>query len=319
MACRPESVDPSVCCQDPVDRLELLPRGFDYAVQFTGIRSSHRPLSNQQYCHFSLNTAAGTHDISRTIQPSFRRPKINWRISLPTILLTGANRGIGLELVRQYVSDGWTVIATCRDPESASDLTAISGNITIRKLDVQQYDHISQLAAEIRETPIDVLFSNGAIGAPRDPDDSSVTFGDIDVPLLLDYFRTNTIGPIKLTEAFLPNVLASVQKKIVFMSSRGASLTERGNLPHHKPGGNYSYRVSKAALNAASRSLAFDLRPQGVTVLTLNPGWVRTRMGGDDADLSVSFSVENMRRIIHSSNLEETGSFFEYDGTALSW
>src|SRR5439155_18995660 len=147
------------------------------------------------------------------------------------------------------------------------------------------------------------------------------TFGNLDVESWLEVFRTNTIAPLKITEALIENVRSSQRKMIVFISSSAGSISERGQLPHHKPGGSYIYRTSKAALNAAAKSLAFDLKTEteGVSVLVLHPGWVRTDSGGTSADLEVAHSVKCMREVIASFSLPESGAFKDYAGRGIGW
>ena len=129
----------------------------------------------------------------------------------------------------------------------------------------------------------------------------------------------NTVAPLKVTEAFLPNVRASRLKLLVYMSSRSGSIAERGTLPHHQPGGNYHYRTSKAALNSAIKSIAFDLKNEEIGVLALHPGWVRTRGGGATAPLSPDESVTRMRRTIDAFSLDRSGTFQDLDGQTIAW
>ena len=235
---------------------------------------------------------------------------------MPTVLITGASSGLGLEFARQYAAAGWRVIASSRGERGFDALENLAGNVALQKLDITDDNQIKALAWVLRDEAVDVLVNNAAIHGPRD---QSASFGSLDVAAWLNVLRVNAIAPMKVTEAFLPNVRAGVQKKIVFISSRAGSIAERGLLPHHQSGGPYTYRSSKAALNAAAKSLAFDLAPSGVSVITLHPGWVRTEMGGTEAGLNQETSVAGMRRVISQSSVTDSGVFRNYDGSVIPW
>lgn len=235
---------------------------------------------------------------------------------MPTVLITGASRGLGLEFARQYADDGWRVIATYHRRESVARLREISGDIHIRPMDVANPSEIEAVATDLRGEAIDVLVNNAGIHGPRD---ASASFGRIDVATWLDVMRVNAMAPLKVTEAFLEHVRASDQKRVVFISSRAGSIVERGLLAHQKPGGSYIYRSSKAALNAVARGLAFDLGAEGIGVLVLHPGWVKTDMGGPDATIDDETSVSGMRRIIRESSPADSGTFRNYDGEVIPW
>ena len=235
---------------------------------------------------------------------------------MPTVMITGANRGLGFEFAKQYASEGWRVVATCRNVEHARELRVLSDLVTVHKLEVTNPADISALAEEMRGIPVDVLIHNAAA---QGPSGKTATFGNLDVEAWLEVFRTNTIAPLKITEALIENVRSSERKLIIFISSRAGSISERGQLPHHRPGGSYVYRTSKAALNAAAKSLAFDLKTEGISVLVLHPGWVRTDSGGKGADLEVGFSVKCMREVIASFSLPQSGAFKDYSGREIGW
>lgn len=232
------------------------------------------------------------------------------------MFITGASSGLGLEFARQYAAEGWKVIATSRGSRSFDAVGKLTGEVVIRKLDITDDSQIKALADEFRDEPVDVLLNNAAIHGPRD---ERASFGSLDVTAWLEVLRVNTIAPMKVTEAFLPHVQAGGQKKVVFVSSRAGSIAERGRLPHHRHGGPYTYRSSKAALNAAVKSLAFDLAPMGISVVTMHPGWVRTEMGGAEAGLDQETSVAGMRHVISQSSVFEGGIFKNYDGTVIPW
>lgn len=235
---------------------------------------------------------------------------------MSTILITGSNRGIGLAFCRAYSELGWEVVATCRNPDNATDLKQLSGKITILPLDVTSGKSIAALVDTLKEKPIDILVNNAAIHGPRD---ASGTFGKIDLDAWMEVMKVNAMAPIKLTEALLPNVLQSAQKKLVFISSMAGSISLRGSQPHHKTGGPYIYRTSKAALNAAVKAIGFDLRAQGVSVVALHPGWVKTETGGWDAPGDPSESVAAMLPLIDAATPEGNGVFLNVDGTVIGW
>ena len=228
-----------------------------------------------------------------------------------TILITGANRGIGLELTRQYASNGWHVIACCRHPDSADALHALKaehGQVSIYALDVSDTHQIKALARELSGQPIDILFNNAGIYGPSD-----AVFGNTDEERWLECFRVNTIAPMKIMEAFVEHVAASQKKIIATMSSKMGSMEDNGS------GGSYIYRSSKAAVNAVMKSASIDLQPRGIRVAILHPGWVLTDMGGPNAEITVTESVKHLRSILDNLNPETSGSFFDIDGSIIPW
>jgi NAD(P)-dependent dehydrogenase (short-subunit alcohol dehydrogenase family) len=235
---------------------------------------------------------------------------------MPTVFITGSSRGLGLEFAQSYAGEGWRVIATCRQPAAASDLRAIPGDVQIDELDITNTPSIKALAAKLAGKPIDILINNAGVHGYRD---ARASFGDIDVENWLQVFKVNAVAPLKVTEAFLPNLLAGERKKIVFISSRAGSITERGSLPHHKTGGPYAYRSSKAALNCVAKGVAFDLRAKGVAVVILHPGWVKTETGGWDAPMDPATSVQSMRKVIDEASPSDNGAFRNFDGELIPW
>lgn len=235
---------------------------------------------------------------------------------MPTILITGASHGLGLEFTRQYAADGWKIIATCRCSDTAVDLKKIAGNVHIRSMDITDTSQVMAVAAELGGEAVDVLLNNAGIHGPRD---AKASFGEIDVTAWLDVMRVNVFAQLKVTEAFLDCIKVSDRKIIVFISSRAGSIAERGLLPHHRPGGSYIYRSSKAALNSVAQSLAFDLTPQGIGILVLHPGWVKTEMGGPEATIDRKTSVSGMRKVIEKFSLAGSGTFYNYDGKVIPW
>ena len=228
-----------------------------------------------------------------------------------TVLITGSNRGIGLELARQYATQGWRVLACCRHPDQATALNRLGDkfpNITLHTLDVTRKDQVQKLAADLHDCPIDILFNNAGIYGLDD-----AAFGNTDEARWLECLRTNVIAPMKMMEAFMTHVAASKHKLIAAMSSKMGSMADNGS------GGSYIYRSSKAALNAVMKSAAIDLAPRRVKVAILHPGWVQTDMGGPGAEISAAESVGRMREILGTITPENSGTFFDIDGTTIPW
>jgi len=227
---------------------------------------------------------------------------------VPTALVTGANRGIGLEFVRQYAADGWRVHAACRDPDGARDLKKIAGDVELHRLDVTDARQIAALAKALKGEPIDLLINNAGVYGARGDGPGHMDYAAWEATL-----RVNTLAPLRVSEALLPNVAASGKKLIVAITSRMASIDL------NTEGGSYAYRSSKAALNAAMRSLAADLRARGVIVAVFSPGWVKTDMGGRGATVGVADSIAGMRSVIARLRPADSGKFFSYDGSTIPW
>jgi len=228
---------------------------------------------------------------------------------MSTILITGANRGIGLSLTQHYLQEGDKVYATYRDKSNAQALLSleqISPNLTCLELEITDYQSVRSLASELN--PIDILISNAGYYGPK-----GYVLGDIDVEEWRKVFEINTIAPLKLVEAFLPLMASSSVKKIACLSSKVGSMAENTS------GGGYIYRSSKAALNSVVKSLSNDLSPQGFTVLALHPGWVQTEMGGPNALISTETSAKGLSRVIRSACSNDSGQFINYDGSAIDW
>lgn len=226
---------------------------------------------------------------------------------MPTLLITGANRGIGLELTKRYAADGWTVIATCREPQSATDLKAIRG-ISVEALDVTDYAAVDKLAQTYDGTAIDLLLNNAGIYGNRD---GALKVSDFDT--YLQVLHVNSVAPMKLALAFLPHLKATKGgAKIATISSRMGSISLGG-------GGSYAYRASKAAINAGMHNLALDLKSSGISCITLHPGWVKTDMGGAGADIDVATSAAGLKTVIDGLTLRDTGKFYNYDGGEIPW
>lgn len=226
---------------------------------------------------------------------------------MPSLLITGANRGIGLEFVKQYATDGWDIVACCRDPKDAKDLLAVKGKVTVEVLDVTDYAAVDALAQKYNGRTIDLLINNAGIYGTRNP---AVSIGDPD--LYLKVLQVNSVAPMKVTLAFLPALKRAKQPKIATISSRMGSIGSGS-------GGSYVYRASKAAINAAMHNLAIDLKGDGITCIVMHPGWVKTDMGGAGADITAETSVSGLRQTIARAQPEDTGKFFNYDGSEIPW
>jgi len=235
---------------------------------------------------------------------------------MPSVLITGANRGIGLELAKQYIGQGWQVLTTCRDMRNATDLTALSekNKLTVYQLDVTDHVAIDELAKELAEKPIDVLINNaGIIGPVPIPENiHRQNFGSIDYDLWQQVLQTNTFAPVKLAEALLPNILTGDLKKIVTISSTVGSVVERKTPA-------YAYATSKAAVNKAMTLLAEDLRAQGVAVGLICPGYVKTRMDFGDADVEIPESAAGIRERIVELDMALSGTFRRFNGERIAW
>ncbi|HUN25586.1 MAG TPA: SDR family oxidoreductase [Steroidobacteraceae bacterium] len=232
---------------------------------------------------------------------------------MATVLVTGASRGLGLELVRQYGAEDWEVIACARAPSKAAELAALAaasaGRIRVHPLDVTDFAAVDVLARELGGRSIDVLINDAGTMGGR-----GGGFGASAFPEWESIFRLNAFAPMKMAEAFVAHVARSTEKKIVSVSTIMASMA-RNDL-----GGFYPYRASKAALNAITVSLAVDLgRRHGIIAAAVHPGWVRTDMGGPRADIDARTSVLGMRQVIAGLTPERAGRFWAYDGSELPW
>ncbi|CAE6498801.1 MAG TPA: KR domain-containing protein [Nitrosomonas nitrosa] len=231
---------------------------------------------------------------------------------MPTILITGSNRGLGLEWCRQYVQAGWRVLATCRFPAEAKALQQLkkeNNALTLHRLDVTDHDQIHTLAKELADHPIDLLINNAGVYFEKyvRPDQTT------DYGAWAHTFSVNSIGAMRVSRAFLDHLRRSQKRLIVAITSHMGSIAEIENP------GSYFYRSSKAALNAAMKGFSLELKPLQIGVLLLHPGWVRTQMGGPDGLLSPQESVENMRNRVDTFTLADSGRFLRYDGHEIPW
>ncbi len=230
---------------------------------------------------------------------------------MPTLLITGANRGIGLELCKQYLAEGWEVHACCRKPKKANELKTLTEknkNLTIHELDVTNDKQMDKLKKALKNKPVDILLNNAgvhALGASQ--------FGKTDDKAWEEAVAINLIAPMKMMEHFVENVAISDKKIIASMSSK------MGSMDDNSSGGSYAYRATKAALNAVMVSAAHDLRHLDITALILHPGWVRTDMGGPNGEISVQESAQKLRKILDECDITDSGKFFDIDGSIIPW
>jgi NAD(P)-dependent dehydrogenase (short-subunit alcohol dehydrogenase family) len=228
---------------------------------------------------------------------------------LLSVLITGANRGLGLEFGRQYEADGWRVFATCRQPNSAADLQnlAKAGTLKIFRLDVTDRTTIKEAARQIQE-PIDVLINSAGIAGPSDQ-----RTGKVDYEAWRKVLDVNTMGPLRVTEAFIPHLARSARKLVVTITSGMGSIGDNGS------GGSIPYRSSKAAVNMVVRTVAIDLADRGIVSVVISPGWVKTDMGGPNAPLTASESVGAIRRLVSTLGPALSGRFFNHNGREYPW
>ena len=222
-----------------------------------------------------------------------------------TVLITGANRGIGLELARQFSERGNTVIGTARKPAEAMDLKALK--VRVEQLDVTDTASVQALAGRLQGEPIDLLVNNAGIGGH-----TADSFAATDFDLVAQTFDVNSLGPMRVTQALLPNLEAGEGKTVVQISSTMGSIEQNR-------GGYYGYRASKAALNMFNKSLAAELGKRGYTCIVMHPGWVKTRMGGAAAPVKPEDSVAGMLKVIEGLTPEDNGRFIDFQGPAIPW
>lgn len=224
-----------------------------------------------------------------------------------TALVTGANRGIGLELVRTLRSRGHAVIGTARDPDDASELTTAASETL--QLDHADPKSVAALARTLGDRPIDLLINNAGVG------DKPGTLDDLDCDSLEAFFRVNAIGPMRVTQALLPSIRAGNAGEggtVVNISTIMSSIATTG-------AGYYGYRASKAALNMLAKLASLDLASDGVMVVNLHPGWVQTRMGGENAAITPKESAQGLVRVIENLTDDMRGGLYDYKGEKIPW
>lgn len=227
-----------------------------------------------------------------------------------TVLVTGANRGLGLEFVRQYAARGAEVIATCRNPADAAELSALakeSGLVSIHALDVNDAPAAAAFVASLSGKPIDVFVCNAGINSPP------AKVGEIDEAGFLRVMQTNVMAPMRLVGLLTDQVAASRDRRMVFLGSR------MGSMGANDRGGGYVYRASKAALHAVVKSLSIDLADRGIVCVLLHPGAAKTAMAGARGTVEVADSVSGMLTIVDRAGPAESGHLFNYTGEELPW
>lgn len=229
------------------------------------------------------------------------------------IVVTGANRGIGLELVRQLHARGDTVEACARNPDDARELRALAGDrVRLHRVDVTDAETVRALADALGTAAIDIVFNvAGIYGGPKQS--LRQMADDLALEDVARTYDINAIGPLRMSVALLPHVRRGTAKKLVHLTSG------MGSIADNTSGGYYAYRMSKAALNMMSRSLAVDLRGDGITSIVINPGWVQTDMGGASAPTPVSASVAGILREVDRATLADSGEFLNWKGNRYAW
>lgn len=227
---------------------------------------------------------------------------------MTTILITGANRGIGLGLAKHAAERGYSVIGTARSPEQADELRAVAS--LVEQLNTDSAESVASLADRLAGEPIDILVNNAGI-FPHECDD----INDLDLDALDRVIQTNTIGPIMLTRALIPNLEQSERKSVVSITSNLGSISDasKGQM------GFLGYRTSKAALNMANATMAHQLKPKGISCVVVHPGWVQTDMGGQAAPLTPDQSTSSIMDTIDRLSIEDSGRFLDYRGKEMLW
>jgi NAD(P)-dependent dehydrogenase (short-subunit alcohol dehydrogenase family) len=232
---------------------------------------------------------------------------------MKTTLITGANRGLGLEFSRQFAAEGWRVLACSRHPEKSDELNRLAsqypGLIQVLALDVSDHAQIERLAKDQAEASIDLLINNAGIY----PGSDNRGFGHTDYSEWAQAFRVNTMAPLKMAESFATQISLSELKTIVTITSK------MGSIADNRGGGSYLYRSSKVALNMVVKSLAIDLKPRGITAVVFHPGWVKTDMGGPNAMITTEQSVSGIRDVVSRLTIADSGKFFSFDGQVIPW
>ncbi|MFK8022163.1 MAG: SDR family oxidoreductase [Pseudomonadales bacterium] len=223
-----------------------------------------------------------------------------------TVLITGANRGIGLALAERFIAKGYHVIGTARTPSKASALRALGA--TVEKLDVAEQSSVNAMAKRLEETPIDIVINNAGIVGHNEKN-----FSDLNIDAIQETFNVNTLGPLRVTQALLANLAQSDRKLVVNISSR------MGSMEANTWGCCIAYRASKAALNSANKTLAVDLKDQGLSFVVLHPGYVKTDMNSGEGDYTAEQSASGLLKVILGLSPSDSGNFYDHLGKQLAW
>lgn len=228
---------------------------------------------------------------------------------METVLITGANRGIGLELAKRFLAAGHKVIATCRNPERSTELCVLAetAELEIHQLEVTNSESVERFSGAINHQSIDVLINNAGIMGGKHQ-----SIDDMDFSAWSEAFEVNTLAPFRLITAMRENLQQSIRPRAVTISSQMGSLSRKSK-------GSYAYRSSKAAVNKVMQVLSLELEVDGIVVCPVHPGWVRTEMGGEAADISVEESAAGLFKLIDSLTMDQTGRFWTWEGKEHPW
>ena len=230
---------------------------------------------------------------------------------MTNVLVTGANRGLGLGFVKNYLGKNVNVVSTTRDLKSSKELLALKerfpNNLEIFELDLLKEGAGYTMANFLGDRPIDILINNAGVGS------TNQHLQAVSPKPWLEVLKVNLIAPLMVTQSIIDNVRKGSDKKIYFLSS------QLGSIADNTSGGMYIYRSSKTGLNQVVKSLSVDLKPQGITVVSLHPGWVKTDMGGPKAPVSIDESIKGMIKVIYATDIRDTGRFLNYNGKELPW
>jgi len=226
---------------------------------------------------------------------------------MTSVLITGTNRGIGLALTKRYLGEGFKVHATCRKSSDSGELRALSGDLHVHHADVGDELSLKQVSEAIKDESLDILIAcAGIIG-------SNANFEELEANQWLEVLKVNALGPAVTGRAFLGQLLKGREKKLIAITSL------MGSIKDNRMGRYIPYRMSKAALNMLWHSLAIDYKGQGVITAVIHPGWVKTDMGGPDADITTETSSRGIIRVISSLKPSDSGKFLSYEGKGLPW
>jgi NAD(P)-dependent dehydrogenase (short-subunit alcohol dehydrogenase family) len=228
---------------------------------------------------------------------------------MANILITGANRGIGLELVKLYAAAGDTVLACCRDTAAADDLRSVDGDVQLHEVQISDDASVAALAATIGSEPVDLLINNAGMAGPSFDEQ---TAQKMDYAGWAETFEVNTIAPVRVMQALLENLQASDSGKVVTITSQMGALSL--DMPVA-----YAYSTSKAAVNKFMKLAAMELGQLGISVCVIHPGYVQTAMGGPNAEISAEESARGIKDTIAGLSAETNGSFWKWDGTSHDW
>jgi len=224
----------------------------------------------------------------------------------PTVVITGANRGLGLAFARRFSADGFQVIGTARQPDKAVELRAMG--VRIEQLDVTDAESVRRFGEAIGDASVDILINNAGIGGGW-----GRRLKDVDIDEAERILQVNCLGPMRVTQVLLPALHKGDRKLIVNITSM------LGSIERNTRGGSYGYRESKAALNMFTRSIAAELEPHGFTCIAINPGWVKTDMGGPDARMTPDESIDAMVKVIEGLSTKHSGYFYSHGGDLVPW